>query len=112
MIEAISKVTNEGVSTLADRVLIGTSPHPAKQIGNLSESEKVQTALQRIVDKIDDEFGLYRDTCSRPSRTDSAARHRGSTSTRSLRLISNTSMICECWIRFASSNGNKSEHLD
>lgn len=28
-------------------------------MGNLSESEKVQTALQRIVDRIDDEFGLY-----------------------------------------------------
>ncbi len=59
LIESISKITKESVSTLADRVLLGTSLHPAKQLGNLSEAEKVQTALQRIVDKIDGEFGLY-----------------------------------------------------
>ncbi|MDP2852182.1 MAG: hypothetical protein Q8O23_02130 [Gallionella sp.] len=59
LIEAISKITNESVSPLADRVLLGTSLHPAKQIGSLSEAEKLQTALQRIVDKIDDEFGLH-----------------------------------------------------
>jgi len=59
LIEAISKVTNESASSLADRVLMGTSLHPAIQLGSLSEAEKLQTALQRIVDKIDGEFGLY-----------------------------------------------------
>lgn len=59
LIEAISKVTNESASSLADRVLMGTSLHPAIQLGSLSEAEKLQTALQRIVDKIDSEFGLY-----------------------------------------------------
>ena len=59
LIEAVSKTTNESVSSLADRVLRGTNLHPEKQIGSFSEAEKLQTALQRIVDKLDDEFGLY-----------------------------------------------------
>lgn len=59
LIEAISKITNESVSTLADRVMFGTTLHPAKQMGDLSEAEKVQVALQRMVDKIDGEFDLY-----------------------------------------------------
>lgn len=59
LIEAISKITNESVSSLADRVLRGTSLHPEKHIGSLTEAEKLQTALQRITDKIDCEFGLY-----------------------------------------------------
>ncbi len=43
LIEAISKVTNESASSLADRVLMGTSLHPATQLGGLSEAEKLQT---------------------------------------------------------------------
>ena len=58
LIEAISKTTNESSSTLADRVLIGTSLHPSG-MKNLTETEMVQTALQRIVDKIDDEFAIH-----------------------------------------------------
>lgn len=59
LIIAISKTTKENASTLADRVLRGTSLHPAKNIGNLSETEMVQTALQGIVDKVDGEFGIF-----------------------------------------------------
>ena len=58
LIEAISKETKESTSTLADRVLRGTSLHPANVEG-LSETEMVHAALQRIVNKIDDEFGVH-----------------------------------------------------
>uniref|UniRef100_Q47GB7 Uncharacterized protein n=1 Tax=Dechloromonas aromatica (strain RCB) TaxID=159087 RepID=Q47GB7_DECAR len=59
LIVAISKTTKESSSTLADRVLRGTSLHPEKNVGNLSETEMVQTALQGIVDRIDGEFGIF-----------------------------------------------------
>lgn len=59
LIEAISKITNESVSALTDRVLFGTSLHPTEQKVGRSEAQIVQTTLQRIVDMIDDEFGLY-----------------------------------------------------
>ena len=59
LIEAISKVTGESRSSLADHVLMGTSLHPMKQHGSLSEAEKLQVALQRIVEIVDGEFGLY-----------------------------------------------------
>ena len=58
LIEAISKTTKESTSTLADRVLRGTSLHPAN-MEDLSETEMVHAALQRIVNKIDDEFGVH-----------------------------------------------------
>ena len=59
LIMAISKTTRESASTLADRLLIGTSLHPAKNLWNLSEVEMVQTALQGIVDRIDSEFSIF-----------------------------------------------------
>lgn len=59
LIEAISKITHESVSTLADRVLRGTSLHPSQQTDGMTVTEKVQAALQGIVDKIDSEFGLH-----------------------------------------------------
>lgn len=59
LLEAISKVSNLSVSHLADRVLLGTSLHPNKNIGNLNETEKIQTALQGIVNKIDREFSIF-----------------------------------------------------
>lgn len=58
LIEAISKTTKESISTLADRVLRGTSLHPANMEG-LSETEMVHAALQGIVNKIDEEFGIH-----------------------------------------------------
>ncbi len=58
LIEAISKTTNESTSTLADRVLRGTCLHPAN-MENLSETDMVHGALQTIVNKIDDEFGVH-----------------------------------------------------
>ncbi len=58
LIEAISKTTKESSSSLADRVLRGTSLHPANVEG-LTETEMVHAALQRIVNKIDDEFGVH-----------------------------------------------------
>lgn len=58
LIEAISKTTKESTSTLADRVLRGTSLHPAN-MEDLNETEMVHAALQRIVNKIDDEFGVH-----------------------------------------------------
>lgn len=59
LIVAISKTTKESASTLADRVLRGTSLHPAKNVENLSETEMVQAALQGIVDRIDSEFRIF-----------------------------------------------------
>lgn len=58
LIKAISATTSESISTLADRVLRGTSLHPA-EMDNLTETELVQAALQGIVDRIDQEFGLF-----------------------------------------------------
>lgn len=57
-IKAISETTGESTSALADRVLLGTSLHPLK-MGNLSETEIVHATLQRIVDKIDDQFHIH-----------------------------------------------------
>ncbi|MDO8786844.1 MAG: hypothetical protein Q7J42_02055 [Sulfuritalea sp.] len=59
LVEAISKITNESVSTLADRVLRGTSLHLSKQMGSLSETEKLGAALQSIVDRVDSDFSIY-----------------------------------------------------
>lgn len=58
LIKAISSATKESASSLADRVLCGTSLHPSR-MENLTETELVQAALQGIVDKIDNEFGIH-----------------------------------------------------
>lgn len=59
LLEAVCKITNESVSTLADRVLRGTSLHPSKQMGSLNETEKLAVALQSIVDRVDNDFGVH-----------------------------------------------------
>lgn len=58
LIAAIGKHTKESTSTLANRILVGTSLHPA-EAKDWEEVEQVQVALQAIVDSVDREFGLY-----------------------------------------------------
>lgn len=57
LISGIGDAMGEDPITVADRVLRGTSLHPAR-MDDLSETEMVQVALQRIVDKIDYDFGV------------------------------------------------------
>lgn len=59
LIQGISKHGNRNLNTLADDVLRGTSLHPAAHLGEMNEAEKLETALQLTVDKIDREFNLY-----------------------------------------------------
>jgi hypothetical protein len=58
LIAAISRYTKESVSSLANRLLMGTSLHPA-DAKDWDEVEQVQVALQAMVDIVDREYGLY-----------------------------------------------------
>lgn len=58
LIAAIGKHTKESTSSLANRILVGTTLHPA-EAKDWDEVEQVQVALQAIVDSVDREFGLY-----------------------------------------------------
>lgn len=59
LLKAMSSVTGESTSSLATRLLAGTTLHPANApIRN--EIEQVQLVLQSMVDAVDTEFGLYK----------------------------------------------------
>ena len=58
LIAAIGQATKESTSSLANRLLLGTTLHPAN-VKDWTEIEQVQVALQTIVDVVDKEFGLY-----------------------------------------------------
>lgn len=58
LIAAIGQVTKESTSSLASRLLFGTTLHPA-DVKDWTEIEQVQVALQTIVDVVDKEFRLY-----------------------------------------------------
>lgn len=57
-IEAMSKALDANPSLIAEPILRGTRFHPHSWTGyEFSELEKIQVALQHIVDKLDGEFG-------------------------------------------------------
>lgn len=58
---------------LAGQLLRGTRLHPLNKIDEWTDLEKVQSALQRIVDELDQEFdlfNLYRRTAELKCRLD------------------------------------------
>lgn len=59
LLSAMAVVTGESTSTLANRLLAGTSLHPVNSIIR-NEIENVQLMLQGIVDAVDTEFKLYK----------------------------------------------------
>ena len=59
LIEAMSDALGESVSSFTERMLRGTTLHSADN-GERSEVEMIQATLQRLVDKLDQEFGLHR----------------------------------------------------
>ena len=59
LIEAMSKALGESVSTFTEQMLRSTTLHRADE-GDRSEVEMIQATLQRLVDKLDQEFGLHR----------------------------------------------------
>lgn len=58
LIAAIARQTRESTGSLANRLLLGTSLHPA-EAKDWDEVEQVQVALQAIVDRVDRDFRLY-----------------------------------------------------
>lgn len=54
----MADVMNESRSSLANRIMVGTSLHPANA-SIRDEVEQVQFTLQTIVDKVDTEFNLF-----------------------------------------------------
>ena len=58
LIAAISKETKESSSVIANRVLVGTTLHPAEAKVR-DEVDQIQGILQALVDIVDQEFGLY-----------------------------------------------------
>lgn len=59
LIAAMAKASGQSSSSLANRLMVGTSLHPATA-GVRDEIEMVQAALQATVDTVDEEFGLLR----------------------------------------------------
>lgn len=59
LIAAMAKASGQSSSSLANRLMVGTSLHPATAEVR-DEIEGVQIALQAIVDAVDQEFGLLR----------------------------------------------------
>lgn len=59
LIEAMSKALGESVSNFTEQMLRSTTLHRADE-GDRSEVEMIQATLQRLVDKLDQEFGLHR----------------------------------------------------
>lgn len=59
LIEAMAKAMSESVSAFTEQMLRGTTLHRADE-GDRSEVEMIQATLQRLVDKLDQEFGLHR----------------------------------------------------
>ena len=57
-IAAIGQATRESTSSLANRLLLGTTLHPS-DVKDWTEIEQVQVTLQTMVDSVDREFGLY-----------------------------------------------------
>lgn len=58
LIEAMAKALGVSASALAEQMLRGTTLHRADD-GDRSEVEMIQATLQRLVDKVDQEFGLH-----------------------------------------------------
>ncbi len=59
LIESMSKALGESGSAFTEQMLRGTTLHRADE-GERSEVEMIQATLQRLVDKLDQEFGLHR----------------------------------------------------
>lgn len=59
LIAVMARASGQSSSSLANRLMVGTSLHPATAEVR-DEIEAVQAALQAIVDAVDDEFGLLR----------------------------------------------------
>lgn len=58
LMSEMARVFDDSLSVLANRLMVGTSLHPAKVVVR-NEVDGVQTMLQMIVDKVDSEFGLF-----------------------------------------------------
>lgn len=58
LLKGISRVYGVSVSSLANRLMVGMSLHPANAVVR-DKVERVQAMLQGIVDGIDDEFGMF-----------------------------------------------------
>ena len=59
LIDAMAKAMGESVSAFTEQILRGTTLQSA-DAGDRSEVEMIQATLQRLVDKIDQEFHLHR----------------------------------------------------
>lgn len=58
LMSEMARVFGESRSVLANRLMVGTSLHPANAIVR-DEVDGLQTSLQKIVDEVDSEFGLF-----------------------------------------------------
>lgn len=58
LMSEMAQVFDDSLSVLANRLMVGTSLHPANAVVR-NEVDGVQTMLQMIVDKVDSEFGLF-----------------------------------------------------